>query len=375
MKPLLLTVFMLGGAYAKEALPPAADGLQLVIGTHHDGLAGSSGLYSCGINAKSGALEKPRLILEEHAGRTIAGQSRDGILYSAGASKKEGGKLLAFDLRNERVVSSAALDETGSCYLSLSLDQSLLFSADIRGGSVSAFRIVPDGQLGEAVDTIAIDPADGHTKFRPHAVVPAPDGRFLFVPDIKGNRLCRLAVDLVSGQMTLDGIIVSDNFNGPRHFCFDAVGKTGYLVNQMGEAVTVFRYVPETGELKEIGHEQSLPDDQLGINNHIAEIKIHPTGKFVYVSNRGHDSLALYHRDPATGNLRFVECVGSQGQSPWSFAIEPGGKHLYCSNKKSNNIAVYSIDQNRGTLTFTGQTVSVPQPACLGIFFSSNHNK
>ena len=106
-------------------------------------------------------------------------------------------------------------------------------------------------------------------------LIPSPDGKLLFVPDIAGTRLNKLSISS-DGKLSCLEDITSKNFKGPRHFCFDSEGKAAYLVNQTGEAVTVFKYEQSNGNLIEIGHEQSLPNDKLNINNHISEIKIHP---------------------------------------------------------------------------------------------------
>ena len=131
----------------------------------------------------------------------------------------------------------------------------------------------------------------------------------------------------------------------------------------MGEAITVFNY--KDGNLIELENIQSLPNDQLEINNHIAEIKIHPSGKFVYASNRGHNSLALFQRDTKAGLLRFDRCFSSGGESPWSFAISAKGDYLYCTNNKSHNLVTYKIDQDNGFLERLALTVRVPNPASV----------
>ena len=121
----------------------------------------------------------------------------------------------------------------------------------------------------------------------------------------------------------------------------------------------------QDGQLIYLNNVQTLPDDQLHINNHIAEIKIHPSGKFVYVSNRGHNSLTLLTRNTDTGQLTFVKCFSSQGSMPWSFELSTVGDYLYCSNRKSNNVTCFKINRSTGELTYTGQKISVNEPSCL----------
>ncbi len=166
-----------------------------------------------------------------------------------------------------------------------------------------------------------------------------------------------------NGKLKYLDSIQSELFQGPRHMTFDPEGKRVYMVNQTGEAITVFVY--DKGVLKILGNVQTVPDDKLDINNHIAEIKLHPTGQYVYASNRGHDSLVLFQRDLATGRLKFDRCFSSGGQAPWSFAISAKGDFLYCSNNKSNNLLTYKIDPANGHLKPVSKPVSVPNPASV----------
>ena len=184
-------------------------------------------------------------------------------------------------------------------------------------------------------------------------------------PTSAASGWCVFRVDATSG-LVFDGTITSENFAGPRHLCFDAEGKTLYVASQGAKAVTVFRYHPQDGTATEIDHEPTLPASMNEINNHIAEIEVHPSGKFVYVSNRGtFNSIAVQQRDPKTGELTFVEAVESGGVAPWSFTIHPNGKFLYAANRSDGTIVTFAIDPQTGRLKRVGEPVLVPMPKCL----------
>jgi 6-phosphogluconolactonase len=341
-----------------------ADTLSLVIGTRV--ADGEKGLYSCEFNVKTGKLSEPSLKYNTFGTTIVAHEKANGVIYTCGSglSNKEAGYVKAF--KEGELISESSSYGNQPCYVSTDIERKFLFLANISNGIVSCLNLNEAGEITGLASKIAVTPLK--KAFKPHAIVSSVDGRFLFVPDIGGGRIVKLSLDRQSGKLKFVESIVSKDFVGPRHFTFDQEGKTGYLVNQMGEAVTVFRYDAKDGKLTQIGHEQSLPDDKLTINNHIAEIKIHPSGKYVYVSNRGHNSVTLYNRDQKTGELSFVECVSSEGLAPWSFVLGPQGRYLFCSNSKSNNLAVFKIDPKDGRLAYTGEQVSVRSPVSVVCF-------
>ena len=329
--------------------------MKLVIGTHVKNDV--KGVYFYNFDCEKGTFGKNLKELDIYGSSIIGGKAINGFVYTCGAGTEEN-QLSSISLQDFKVYQVSS-KWAKPCNVSICPDEKYLYTANIGGGTISSFSF--DKLTGKIsfISSLSI-PAKGKS-FKPHAVVPSPDGRFLFVPDIAGTRINKISIS-DEGKLRYDKDINSKKIKGPRHFCFDSKGKTAYLVNQTGEAVTIFRYYKKTGGLEEIGHEQSLPDDQLDINNHISEIKIHPSGKFIYVANRGHDSLTLYHRDQQTGLLSFKNCTPSQGNSPWSFDITPNGKLLLCSNNKTGNIAVFTIDQESGKLQFNGESLKLERP-------------
>jgi 6-phosphogluconolactonase len=151
---------------------------------------------------------------------------------------------------------------------------------------------------------------------------------------------------------------------GPRHFAFHPNGKFGYVLNEMDATVIAFSYQRNNGALSFLQTIATLPKGFSGRND-AAEIAVHPSGKFAYTSNRGHDSIAIFAIDPAKGTLTFVAHVPTAGKVPRNFAIDPSGKYLLAENQFSNNIVVFRINPATGGLTPTGQVVEVPSPVDL----------
>ena len=327
----------------------------LLIGTHAK--AGDQGFYGAWDKLKSLKISK---LLDRTGTSIVLQRGSSSVIYTCGVGDQgEDGLIHCFDLKSGELLKTISSGDSRPCYLSLSKCQKFLFVANIRNGSVCSFKLCDKGVPLVLISTVKVKPIT--KRFAPHACVVSPEGKFLFVPDISGNRLCRLKID--NGVLSYMDSLYSEYFTGPRHITFDPIGKSAYLVNQMGEAVSILSY--KSGKLSFVKNVQSLPSDQLNINNHIAEIKIHPSGKFVYASNRGHDSLVLYQRDLETGMLTYDQCFSSGGEAPWSFAISSDGAQLFCSNNMSNNLVRYKIEQETGAIYAKEEVLKVANPCCV----------
>jgi len=151
---------------------------------------------------------------------------------------------------------------------------------------------------------------------------------------------------------------------GPRHFAFHPSGRYAYVINELDSTLTAFNYDGEQGRLREIQTVSTLPDD-FSDTSHCADVHVSPSGKFIYGSNRGHDSIVIFEIDEATGTLTYVDHEPTQGKAPRNFAIDPTGAFLLAANQNTDNIVTFRIDQQTGKLTATGHTVEVPKPVCL----------
>jgi 6-phosphogluconolactonase len=152
--------------------------------------------------------------------------------------------------------------------------------------------------------------------------------------------------------------------SGPRHLAFAPSGKFAYVLSEMESSVTVFSYQAKTGAMTSQQVISALPADYSG-SKEAAEIAVHPSGRFLYTSNRGHDSIAVFAIDPKKGTLKSLGQVLTGGKTPRHFAIDPTGAYLLAENQESNNIVIFHIDPATGSLTPTGQTVDAPSPVCI----------
>jgi 6-phosphogluconolactonase len=242
--------------------------------------------------------------------------------------------------------------------------------ANYTGGSVAVFPVSGDGRLGEASAFVqhtghGTNPARQEGPHA-HSIDLSPDNRFAFVDDLGLDELLVYKFDSAQGSLTPNDppFAKLDAGTGPRHFALRPDGKFGYVVSEMGRSVTVLSNDAAGGKLQRLQTVSTLPKDFTGRNDD-AEIEIHPSGKFLYASNRGHDSIAVFAIDPSKGALTLVEYAPTLGKEPRSFEIDPTGTLLFAENQKSDNIIVFRIDEKTGRLTPTGKVLDVGSPVCV----------
>ena len=190
--------------------------------------------------------------------------------------------------------------------------------------------------------------------------------RFAFVADLGLDKVLIYKFDPAQGKLTPNEPAFAKvvPVSGPRHFAFHPSGRFAYVINEMANTVTAFAYDADHGILTEIQTITTLPADFKG-KSYTAEVQVHPSGKFLYGSNRGHNSIAIFAIDSETGKLTSVGFEPTQGKNPRNFAIDPTGSILFAENQDSSSIVVFRIDSQTGTLKPTGQTVTVGKPVCI----------
>jgi 6-phosphogluconolactonase len=259
------------------------------------------------------------------------------------------------------------------CYVSIEPEGRYCLVANYETGSVCVLPIREDGRLGEATDTVQFSGSGPHPKRQegPHAhmIVPSPDRRFILAVDLGTDKLMTFRLDLGRGML-----IPADSpwtqmppGTGPRHLAFHPYRPFAYVISELQSTVTVFHYIERQGTFEASQIISTLPDDFTG-QNLGAEIKVAPSGRFVYASNRGHDSLAIYAADEETGKLSVVGHQPTQGVGPRDFTIDPSGALLLVANQDTDTVITFWINRDSGTLTATGHMATVPTPVCLQMY-------
>ena len=349
------------------ALPTLALSQTLYIGT---GGKNAEGIYTATFDSETGKLTDPTLAAEVGSPGWIAFNSDKTRLYSTSNADK--GSVAAFNVNEDgtlTLINTQPIGDGGAACLCLDNEDKILFSAQYGGGSVAAFPINEDGSIGERTDLkehTGSGPNESRQKApHPHWAGVSPDNRFLFIPDLGIDKVMIYEIDHENATLTEHGFGQGVPGGGPRHMKFSPDASKIYLLNELLMSVTVFDYNKEAGTMEAVQTISTLPDDLQEVPNKASEIRVHPTGKFVYAANRGHDSIAVFSVDEATGKLTFVEREAIRGSWPRNFNIDPSGQWLLCGGRYSNTISVFEIDQDTGNLVFSGNIVNCPSPICL----------
>jgi len=256
------------------------------------------------------------------------------------------------------------------CHMSLDSQGRILFIANYGTGSIAVYPIEEDGSLAPASKVIQHTGSSigGERQQGPHAhcAVVSPRDDYLYAADLGTDRIKTYRINYKEKSMDpvpgSDGI--ADPGSGPRHITISEDQKFLYLLEEMGHQVAVFDINPKNGALSAIQTISTLPESY-NETNFCADIHIDPSGKYLYASNRGHNSLAIFEIDQKNGQLSLVDIESVYGNWPRNFLIDPRGDFLFVANRRTNNVVVFKRDLSSGKLAATGVKVSVPEPVCV----------
>ena len=358
-----------------QAADPAS--LRLYIGTYTG--PKSKGVYTSTLDLATGKLSTAELAVELKNPSFLAVHPQDPtLLYAVSevddAQGKPSGGVAALKrdpATNRLTVLNAELSGgAGPCHLNVDATGRHVLVANYGGGSVAALPIVAGGKLGPATSVIAHqgNSVNPQRQKEPHAhsINLDPANRFAFAADLGLDQVLVYAFDPQAGTLARHEppFAKVTPGAGPRHFAFRPDGKFAYVINELGNTITVFEYAADKGVLKVVQDISTLPAGHTD-PSYTAEVVVHPSGKFVYGSNRGHDSIAMFTVDPATGLLTAQGQEPTRGKAPRNFVVDPTGRWLLAENQGSDTIYVFAIDQATGRLKETGSPLSVPTPVCV----------
>ena len=337
----------------------------------------SKGIYVARFDAKTGKFTPPELAAETRNPSFLAVHPNHRWLYAAGEvdsfGRKPEGMVSAFRIdpqsgRLERINEQPS-GGAGPCHVSVDRSGKCLLVANYGSGSVAVLPIEAEGTLGSGTSIQHHGSSINHQRQEgPHAhfIVPDPGNQFALACDLGLDKVLVYRLNPQQASLTPNTPPYASlkPGSGPRHLVFSPNGRFAYVISEMASSVTTFSYDSRTGSLKELETHSTLPPDFKGQNT-CAEIQIHPSGKFVYGSNRGHDSIAVFRVNPKDGRLQRTESVSAGGKTPRHFAVDPSGKWLLAENQDSDNVVVFAIDPITGHLTPTGETAEVGAPVCL----------
>ncbi len=261
---------------------------------------------------------------------------------------------------------------TSPCYVSLDPQGRYVLVANYGDGTVAVFPVQPDGSLGEATDVVRHKGSGPHARRQqgPHAhsVQFDPQGTFVLVCDLGIDQVLTYRLDPDAGKLRPHDPPAASVLpgGGPRHLAFHPSGRFAYVNAEISSALNVFAYDPRRGVLELLQTVSTLPPGYDGsARNSTAQVKVHPSGKFVYVSNRGHDSIALFAVDERAGTVTPGGHQHTQGRTPRNFNLSPAGDFLYAANQNGDSIVAFRVDPTDGSLTSTGHVTPTPAPVCI----------
>ncbi len=353
------------------------------IGTYTSGK--SEGIYVYRMDKSSGTLEFSSKATGVDNPSFLAIHPQQRYLYAVNEigefAGKPSGAVSAFSIE-EKTGELTYLNQqpshgTSPCHLSVDKTGQFVLVANYGGGSVCVLPIQDDGQLGEAIDFIqhqgsSINPQRQEGPHA-HSITLDAANRYAFAADLGLDKIMIYQLDLTQGKLKPNDEPWAQvkAGAGPRHFDFHPNGKYAYLINELDNTLIAFTYDETRGTLREIQTVPTLPEDFEG-TSHTADVHVSPSEKFVYGSNRGHDSIVIYAIDEDTGKLTYVGHELTQGKSPRNFVIDPTGTFLLAANHGTDNIVTFRIDQQTGRLMPTGHVTEVPTAVCLKIIHISS---
>ena len=346
-----------------------ADSHLIFLGTYTRSGA-SRGIYSVRMDPETGRLETPVLAAEAPDPGWITFSPDRRFLYAVHASPAQAVAYRIDDVRGTLELIGAAPvvgGMAGPCHLAVDRTGRVLVAANYHEGFVATLPILADGTLGPPKITRhagrSIHPTR-QEKPHVHSVTISPDNRHVVVADLGPDRVISYPLQPDGTLGPAAASVAASPGAGPRHAVFAADGTRLHVVNELDNTITSYGGDAATGKLSVLGTAPTLPAGFAGAST-AAEIRLHPSGRFVYASNRGHDSLAVFEVTAPDGALRPIQTLPSGGRTPRNFALSPDGRWLVCGHQDTPLLTVFQVDEKTGLLTQTPHTAEVPVCICV----------
>ncbi len=337
----------------------------------------SEGIYRCEFDTTTGKLGTPILAARMNNPSFLAIAPNQKSLYATGevtdANGKKIGGVHAFALDPAtgelKFLNAVPSEGAGPCHVNVDRTGKNVLVANYGSGTSAVLPIQPDGSLGKASSVgnplgKSVNP-QRQERAMAHSVNLDPSNRYVFVADVGLNKILIYRFNADQGTLTAtDTPFVAQPGAGPRHFAFAPSGKLAFVINEQQSTLTSMKFDPQKGTLTEVETLSTLPKGGHP-GNSTAEVVVHPNGKFVYGSNRGHNSIAVFAFDPESGKMTFIEHATEGIKIPRNFNIDPTGKFLLVANQEGDSVVVFRIDPMTGKLQPTGESVTVGKPVCV----------
>lgn len=355
-----------------------AESQRIYIGTYTRGGSVSEGIYTATFDSETGTLSDPTLAAKADNPSFLATHPSKDLLFAVNEVNdfqgQPTGAVSAFRINRETgeltFINQQPTGGGAPCHCNVDRTGRFLLTANYVGGNLAVFPIAEDGSLGERSCLInhvgsGINPQRQEAPHA-HSINLSSDNRFAYAADLGTDRIMIYRFDDQNGLLVPNApdSVQTPAGGGPRHFSIHPSGNFAYTNNELTAFVTAFARNPRNGGLTAIQSLSTLPAGA-AVRKSTAECLVHPSGKFVYVSNRGHDSIAVYSVDPESGQLSLVEIVHTEGHEPRNFFITPDGRWLIAENQNSDTVVVFAVSAENGTIRSTDSRISVGKPVCI----------
>src|SRR5690625_57840 len=342
---------------------------------------GSEGIYVYEFDRETGVMEHIQTVSGRNSPNFQALHPQGHTLYSISNEVYAGsaghGTITAYRIEPETglltLMNEQSVEGRGPAHVSVDPLGRFVYASNYSEGNLSVFRIDENGSLSEAVQVIQHEGSSINERRQNaphvHSIIPSADGRFIYVSDLGLDKILIYQVNAATGQLTSAQPPYAENTpgSGPRHFALHPGGKFAYSAEELSSTVAVFEVNQQTGALEQIQRITMLPEGYDGSNS-AADIHLSPDGKFLYASNRGHDSIVIYEVDEETGVLDVVGHEDTRGGHPRNFLMDQYGDFIFVANRDDDNVVIFERNRETGELEYTGEQIHVPMAVCLTQF-------
>jgi len=334
----------------------------------------AEGIYRATFDTETGKLSEATLAATIERPGFLAVHPDGDKLYAVATKDKEGGAA-GYRIQDDgslEMINFVPSGDGGGAHIAVHPSGAFLMTAQYGGNSVAVFPLDEEGTIGDPTVT-EHEGGSGVVDRRqeaphPHWVGFSPDADYAFVPDLGMDGIVIYRVDTETPAVEKHGFAESVPGGGPRHMRFSKCGNYIFLLNELSLSVTSYAWDAEEGTAEMLSVTPALSEEAKAGEtfNSAAEILVHPKGRFVYSSNRGHDSVTVYHADKDSGSLEVVQVQPIRGAFPRNINLDPTGNWLLAAGADSNTIAVHAVDPETGKLTYQrGHVINVPSPICI----------
>lgn len=346
----------------------------LYVGTYTSGK--SEGIYGYRMDSVSGKLTRFSSIKSVNPS-FLAIDRKKRYLYAvnevADYAGKPGGGVSAYEIEratgNLRLLNEQATQGADPCHLTMDHKQTALLVANYSGGNITVLPLRSDGTLGMVMDVKQHEgsgPKEQQKGPHAHCIIFDRAERYALAADLGIDKVMVYRFDRGTGKLSAAKQPFAElkAGAGPRHLTFHPNGKYLYVINELDSTMTAFKYSEQNGTLTHIDTVSTLPADFSGVS-YCADVHVSRSGKFLYGSNRGHNSIVVFEIDRSSGKMKLVEHVSTEGNWPRNFTLDPSGKFLLVANQRSDTVVTFAVDSSTGRLKPTGQVEEIPSPVCL----------